>query len=164
MLANQTLIAQVDQDPDPAVLSSGLDMWDGYVDARTRLLGGLYERGVRNTVVLTGDIHRSVVADLKLDFDDPSSPVVATEFAGTSITSGKNGSASDQVGADWLAEGVNPHLKWHNAQRGYTTLRLGHDELRAEYHVTDFVTAPGSPVSTAAAFSVAPRRPGARQV
>ncbi|MET9146686.1 alkaline phosphatase D family protein [Streptomyces sp. NPDC004042] len=164
VLANQTLIAQVDQDPDPAVLSSGLDMWDGYVDARTRLLGGLYERGVRNTVVLTGDIHRSVVADLKLDFDDPSSPVVATEFAGTSITSGKNGSASDQVGANWLAEGVNPHLKWHNAQRGYTTLRLSHDELRAEYHVTDFVTAPGSPVSTAAAFSVAPRRPGARQV
>jgi alkaline phosphatase D len=163
VLANQTLMAQVDQNPDPAVLSSGLDMWDGYVDARTRLLTGIRERDARNVVVITGDIHRSVVADLKTDFDDPSSPVVATEFAGTSISSGRNGAATDQVGVNWLTPGVNPHLKWHNAQRGYTTLHLSHDELRAEYHVADYVTTPGSPVTTAGTFVVAAGRPGAEQ-
>ncbi|MGW1814396.1 alkaline phosphatase D family protein [Streptomyces sp. NPDC002125] len=164
ILGNQTLVAQVDQNPDPAVLSSGLDMWDGYVDARKRLLNGLHQRNVRNTVVLTGDIHRSVVADLKPDFDDPASPVVATEFAGTSISSGKDGAAMDQVGVNWLSEGVNPHVKWHNAQRGYTTLHVSHGELRAEYHVTEYVTRPGSPLSTAGTFAVSPRRPGAEQV
>ncbi|WP_059013128.1 alkaline phosphatase D family protein [Streptomyces specialis] len=162
VLANQTLIAQVDQNPDPAVVSSGLDMWDGYTAARDRLLTGLYERGASNPVVLTGDIHRSVVADLKLDFADASSPVVATEFAGTSISSGRDGAAMDQVGRDWLAPGVNPHLKWHNAQRGYTVLRLTAGELRADYRVVPYVTRPGAPVTTAARFVVERDRPGAQ--
>ncbi|WP_049579376.1 alkaline phosphatase D family protein [Streptomyces sp. SBT349] len=162
VLANQTLVAQVDQDPDPAVLASGLDMWDGYTAARDRLLTGLYERGAANPVVLTGDIHRSVVADLRLDFADEASPVVATEFAGTSISSGRDGAAMDQVGYDWMAPGVNPHLRWHNAQRGYTVLRLTSDELRADYRVVPYVTVPGAPVETAAAFTVEPGRPGAQ--
>ncbi|RKN07581.1 alkaline phosphatase D family protein [Streptomyces radicis] len=164
VLANQTLVAQVDQDPDPEVLSSGLDMWDGYTAARDRLLTGLYESGASNPVVLTGDIHRSVVADLKLDFDDEESPIVATEFAGTSISSGRDGTAMDQVGYDWMTPGVNPHLKWHNAQRGYTVMTLDSGELRAEYRVLSRVTTAGAPVETAAAFVVEPGRPGARSV
>ncbi|UCM90045.1 alkaline phosphatase D family protein [Streptomyces marincola] len=162
VLANQTLIAQVDQDPDPDILSSGLDMWDGYTAARDRLLTGLHRRGAANPVVLTGDIHRSVVADLKLDFDDERSPVVATEFAGTSISSGRDGAAMDQVGRNWLTEGVNPHLKWHNAQRGYTVLRATRRELRADYRIVPYVTTPGAPVETAARFIVEPGRPGAQ--
>ncbi|MDT0342336.1 alkaline phosphatase D family protein [Streptomyces litchfieldiae] len=161
VLANQTLIAQVDQNPDPAVLSSGLDMWDGYTAARDRLLTGLHESGAGNPVVLTGDIHRSVVADLKLDFDDESSPVVATEFAGTSISSGKDGAAMDQVGRNWLTTGVNPHLRWHNSQRGYTVLRLTDRDLRADYRVVPYVTTPGAPVETAGSFVVEAGRPGA---
>ncbi len=164
VLANQTLIAQVDQDPDPAVLSSGLDMWDGYTAARDRLLTGLHQRGAANPVVLTGDIHRSVVADLKLDFDDESSPVVATEFAGTSISSGKDGAPMDQIGHDWLTAGVNPHLKWHNSQRGYTVMRATRRELRADYRIVPYVTTPGAPVETAARFIVEPGRPGAQAV
>ena len=38
-------------------------------------------------VVLGGDVHSHYVADLKADFDDPASPVVASEFCGSSITS-----------------------------------------------------------------------------
>ncbi|GHB17047.1 alkaline phosphatase D [Streptomyces viridiviolaceus] len=164
VLANQTLVAQVDQNPDPEILSSGLDMWDGYTAARDRLLTGFHERGVNNPVVLTGDIHRSVVADLKLDFDDPASPVVATEFAGTSLTSGKDGAAMDTVGRNWLTDGVNPHLKWHNAQRGYTRIRLTHRELRADYRVVPYVTSPGAPVETAGSFLVEAGRAGALQL
>ena len=40
-----------------------------------------------NPVVLGGDVHSFNVNHLKLDFDDPASPVVASEFVGTSITS-----------------------------------------------------------------------------
>ncbi|GAA4672730.1 alkaline phosphatase D family protein [Streptomyces youssoufiensis] len=164
VLANQTLVSQVDQDPNPDVLSSGLDMWDGYTAARDRLLTGFYQRGVNNPVVITGDIHRSVVSDLRLDFDNPKSPTVGTEFAGTSISSGKDGAAMDKVGRDWMTEGVNPHLKWHNAQRGYTRVRLNHRELRADYRVLPFVTKPDAPVETAASFVVQAGRPGAQQL
>ena len=44
-------------------------------------------RSVPGVVVLGGDVHSNYVADLKADFDDPASPVVASEFCGTSITS-----------------------------------------------------------------------------
>ena len=37
--------------------------------------------------MIGGDIHSFWANDLKLDFDDPASPVVATEFVGTSISS-----------------------------------------------------------------------------
>jgi alkaline phosphatase D len=38
-------------------------------------------------VVIGGDVHCFNVSQLKLDFDDPASPVLASEFVGTSITS-----------------------------------------------------------------------------
>ena len=38
-------------------------------------------------VVIGGDIHSFFANDLRLDFNDPKSPMVATEFVGTSITS-----------------------------------------------------------------------------
>jgi alkaline phosphatase D len=163
VLANQTLIASVDQNPDPAVHASGMDMWDGYTAARDRLLAGFHERAI-DPVVLTGDIHRSVVADLKLDFADEASPVVGTEFAGTSISSGGDGAPMDRVGADWMTPGVNPHLRWHHSQRGYTVMRLSGRELHAEYRTVPYVTTPGAPVETAARFVVEPGRPGARPV
>lgn len=163
VLANQTLIAQVNQRPDPARPSWGTDMWDGYVASRDRVLGAFHQRGVRNVVALTGDIHRSAVADLKLDFDDERSPLVGTEFAGTSISSGKDGAPTDAIGLAWLTPGVNPHLKWHNAQRGYTSVRLDHRQLQADYHVAGYVSRRGGPVTTAARFVVESGRPGAQQ-
>ncbi|TDC75557.1 alkaline phosphatase D family protein [Streptomyces hainanensis] len=164
VLANQTLIAQADHDTDPNTHTVGLDMWDGYTAARDRLLTGLHDRGVANCVVLTGDIHRSVVADLKLDFDDPDSPVVATEFAGTSISSGGDGTPMDTFGFNWMTPGVNPHFTWHNAQRGYTVVGVNATELRADYRVVPYVTTPGSSVETAASFVVEADRPGAQQL
>jgi alkaline phosphatase D len=44
-------------------------------------------RKISNPIVLGGDVHNAIVADLKINFDDAKSPVVATEFVGTSITS-----------------------------------------------------------------------------
>ena len=44
-------------------------------------------RKISNPIVLGGDLHNAIVADLKVDFDDAKSPVIATEFVGTSITS-----------------------------------------------------------------------------
>ncbi len=63
------------------------DGWDGYAPSRTRLLQHIHEAKVANPVVFGGDIHSFWTNDLKLDFDDPRSPTVATEFVGTSVTS-----------------------------------------------------------------------------
>ena len=63
------------------------DGWDGYAPARRRLLDVVAQRRVPGVVVLGGDVHASYVADLKVDRDDATSPVVASEFCGTSIAS-----------------------------------------------------------------------------
>jgi alkaline phosphatase D len=157
VLANQTLIAQADHGP-AAARRFGSDLWDGYTAARDRLLGGLHARGVANPVVLTGDIHRSVVCDLKLDFDDERSPAVGTEFAGTSISSAGDGEPTDQLGRDWLA--ANPHMRFHNSQRGYVSCRVTPRTWQSDYRVVPFVTSPDAPVETAGTFVVEAGRPG----
>ncbi|MCO4261456.1 alkaline phosphatase D family protein [Pseudarthrobacter sp. MDT3-26] len=107
---------QVDATPGPEVGLS-MDNWNGYTAARQRLYDGVRDRGVENFVILSGDSHRSAASDLKINFDDQASQTIGTEFLGTSVTSGGNGADMDATGRQWLAE--NPHLKFHNAQRGY---------------------------------------------
>ncbi|MFI0454585.1 alkaline phosphatase D family protein [Actinomadura sp. 6N118] len=161
VLAHQTLIAQADHDVDPAVQAFGMDLWDGYAAQRRRLLEGIREHGVENAVSICGDIHRSIASELKTDFDDPDSPVAAVEFAGTSISSGKDGADQDQLGLDFLK--ANPHMKFHNAQRGYVRCKATTKELTADYRVLAKVTVPGADIHTRASFAVAAGEPGLNQ-
>ena len=88
LLAQQTLMARFAW-KDPA-LGGGTywtDGWDGYAPARNRLLGTVAAKKVPGVVVLGGDVHSHYVADLKADYDDAKSPVIASEFCGTSISS-----------------------------------------------------------------------------
>lgn len=87
VLAQQVMMARVDRKPGPEVAYS-MDQWGGYDVARTRLLSFLRDRQIANPVVITGDIHTNWVNDLKVNFDEPAAPTVATEFVGTSISSG----------------------------------------------------------------------------
>ena len=96
-LAQQVMMARVDRQEGDEVKWS-MDQWAGYDVARKRLLRFLHEHNVANPVVLTGDIHSNWVNDLKVDFDDPDSPTLATEFVGTSISSG--GARQFQVACD----------------------------------------------------------------
>ena len=54
----------------PPVNIFQVDAWDGYQAARTRLTDFLATEGIRNAVVLSGDIHSSWAADLLVDFAD----------------------------------------------------------------------------------------------
>lgn len=65
---------------------------------------------MRNTVVLTGDVHGGWANDVKVDYTDPESPQVGSELVCTSFTSTGNGSGSttDPTVA-W-----NPRLKFYN--------------------------------------------------
>jgi hypothetical protein len=133
------------------------DQWDGYVPARERILRTLGEGGPSNPVVLTGDWHSSWVNDLKLDFDDPASATVATEFVGTSISSGCGW--RDDVEA---ALGANPHVRFFDGTyRGYVRCEVTPDSWRSDYRVVSSATDPTGPAATLTAWRVLDGRPGA---
>jgi alkaline phosphatase D len=159
VLANQVIIAQNIVGLNGKQLLN-MDSWDGYVEARNRLTRFLAEARPSNPVVITGDIHSNWVADLKVDFDRPSSPTVATEFVGTSIASGGDGSDSDApfVRLDW-----NPHIKFHNNRRGYVRCTLTPSVWTSDFRVVPYVSKPGAPVETRATFVVENAKPGAQR-
>lgn len=157
ILAQQIFFAQLDRDLTDGIGYS-MDKWDGYVVARDRLLEFFADREPRNPVVLTGDIHINFVADIKADFGDPNSPVLGTEFVGTSITSAGDGTSVDST-AEWASN--NPHVKFHNSQRGYVRCRLTPELWRSDYRVVPFVTTPGAPITTRASFVVEDGKAGA---
>ncbi|MEU6207908.1 alkaline phosphatase D family protein [Micromonospora musae] len=161
VLGNQIFAMEADHtDGEPETF--GMDTWDGYAAARQRLFDGVARRHVENFIIITGDAHRSVAADLKLDFSEPRSRTIGTEFLGTSISSGGNGTDMDALGVTWLAE--NPHMRFHNSQRGYQVCHLGPREMYTDYRVVPFVNAPNAPVSTRARVHVQSGRPGVAHV
>ncbi len=155
ILAQQTLMAQLDRK-----IGEGrrfwTDGWDGYPAARRRLLESMAARRLANPVVIGGDVHMHWVADLKLDFDDAKSPVVASEFCGTSITS--QGASQKMVDA-LLPE--NPHLKYGRSdQRGYVRASIAGGRLTAELIGLETVKKPESRAEVLARFVVEDGRPG----
>jgi len=160
VMAQQVMMAQVDSLAGPGQQLS-MDKWNGYLVARKRLLESLRAQGPSNPVVLTGDIHSNWVADLKPDFESETSPVVATEFVGTSITTGGDGSDMRPNTAAVLSE--NPHIKFFNGQRGYVRCSLTPERWQTDYRVIASVSQPDATVSTLASFIVENSRPGARR-
>jgi alkaline phosphatase D len=157
VIAQQTLMAQVDRSPG-AGQSFWTDGWDGYPAARERLLGAVAGSRAANPVVIGGDVHLFAVCDLKSDFDDPASPVVATEFVGSSITS--QGIAAKTV-ESWRAE--NPHIRYLNStRRGYTRLELTAGRCVARMRTVNEKD-PDSSVRTLATWTVEDGRPGAQR-
>ncbi|MGW0181115.1 alkaline phosphatase D family protein [Nocardia sp. NPDC003345] len=158
ILGNQVAMAQSDHDPGPAVVV-GTDAWDGYVADRDAVLAAAAARGRGEMVVLTGDRHENYVADIRGDYRDPGSPVVATEFTGTSITTGRDGADLTPRGRMLLA--ANSDMKFFNGQRGYLRVEVDERRLRTDFRVVPYIREPGAPVSTRASFVVEHGTPGA---
>lgn len=151
VIGNQAPMGQTDADPGPATEVS-TDPWDGYVADRNTVLSEADRRGVRNLVVITGDRHQNYATDLRRDFEDPNSPVVATEFVGTSIASGGDGADINDQGKAFLA--ANPNLKFFNGQRGYVSVHVDQSQWRSNFRVVPYVEKPGAPVTTRATYVV----------
>ncbi|GAB3942705.1 alkaline phosphatase D family protein [Kribbella albertanoniae] len=157
VLAQQNALARLDVKEGPEVLVP-MDTWDGYEASRNRILGAAYERKLRNLVSIGGDLHRSVASDLKLDFTNPDSPTVGTEFVGTSISSAMDGMDLDPGGVTLMKE--NPHIKFGNFQRGYVSCSITPQRWISDYRVVDKVSIPNGTVSTRAKLLVEDNRPG----
>ena len=160
IVANQVAMMQIDHKLGPEIALS-MDKWDGYQVERARVLHQIAERRISNAVVITGDIHSNWVGDLKVDFNDPKSPIIGTEFIGSSITSGADGTDTTPATEAFLPD--NPHIHFFNAQRGYVLCTVTPKQWRTDYRVLSFVTRPGSPVATRASFVVESGRPGAQK-
>lgn len=159
VLANQVVMAYKDDQLGPET-KIGVDKWDGFVESRNRLFSTIMENDIKNVVVLTGDSHKNWVNDLKEDFLDPESKTIATEFGGTSLTSGGNGTA--HYGQNVMTE--NPHIKYTSNRRGYVRCTLTPDKMKADFRTIAYVDKKGAPISTEASFYVKNNEPGAIRI
>jgi alkaline phosphatase D len=160
VLAQQVMMARVDQAAGERETYS-MDQWPGYEANRRRLLKFFAQRKTLNPIVLTGDIHSNWANDLVVNFDDLDGRAVATEFVGTSISSGGDGAALPRGREGLLTE--NPFVKFHNAQRGYVQCHVTPRQWKSDFQVVEYVTRPGAPLQTAASFVVEAGQPGAQK-
>jgi alkaline phosphatase D len=158
VIAQSTLMAQADRRSGPGA-DYWTDGWDGYPQARKRLLDSLAGQRVANPIVIGGDVHMSAVTDLKGDFNDPQSRVLATEFVCPSITS--QGPSVKRV--ELLLQ-ENPHIKFANgARHGYITIDLTSKRCTARIRTVASVTEPDSALRNLAIYAVDEGTPGAQR-
>ena len=155
VIAQTTAMARFDQKPGPG-RRAWTDAWDGYPAARKRLLDFVDSKKISNPVVIGGDVHSFNVSQLKQDFDDPDSPIVASEFVGTSITS-----------QAWPQERLarympdNPHILLADSRyRGYTRVEVTRSRWRADLRIMETVQRADAGCSTLATYVVEDGRPG----
>jgi alkaline phosphatase D len=153
VVAQQTRMAQFDYQPGPG-RRIWTDGWDGYPAARERLLKSCAK--ARNPVLIGGDVHTFFATQLKLDFDDPGAPIVASELVTTSITS-----------ESWAQERLNqylpdnPHVLLADSRyRGYTRVDVTPTRLQADMRAMQSVRTRDAPCNTLASFVVEDGKPG----
>ncbi|MDE2615264.1 MAG: alkaline phosphatase D family protein, partial [Burkholderiales bacterium] len=155
------LLAQGSQVSPAGIAVPGLarriysDGWDGYPLARERLLDAIAAAG-GNTIVLGGDVHRHVAAQLRRRPDDARSPIIAAEFVTSSITS--RGIAEPLMTA---IRASNPDLLHARSdERGYTFLEVTPQAAHADFRATPYPAQPGAALYSQARFSVEAGQPG----
>jgi alkaline phosphatase D len=131
LIAQSTLLASINQPKDPRIWTDG---WAGYPFARKRLLESLQAQPSLHPIILSGDVHLNVVANVEN---------IATEFCGTSLTSQTNWHAEREP--SFYQE--NPSVQYFNSEkRGYalaevtqrlwTTTLMGVDDIKNENSAT----------------------------
>jgi len=107
-------------------------------------------------VVIGGDVHCFNVSQLKLDFDDPASPVIASEFVGTSITSQ---AWSQERMNQYLPD--NPHIVLGESRyRGYVRVDLARERWTSDLRIMETVQRRDAGCSTLATYVVEDGKPG----
>ena len=132
-----------------------MDQWDGYPAARDRILAFLQESSIDNAVVLTGDIHSAGVGTMHETLSDVETPVVATEFVTTAVSSGSQYSESiDSVLKTFLPSIKHIHYA-ELTQRGYSRHTGTADSWRGDFRKVETGLEPGAAVETVASFALA---------
>jgi len=158
VIAQQVLMAELDHKSGPGEIFWN-DSWDGYPQARDRILSHITNQKVANPVVITGDWHSTFVNDLKLNFKDPNSPTVASEFVVTAISTGGDNNGYDDYYGPKIPE--NPHIKFFDGdRRGYFRVNLNYERWQTDLRIVETVSRSDAAINTFASFVVENNRPG----
>ncbi|KAI8908658.1 alkaline phosphatase [Powellomyces hirtus] len=107
------------------------DSWDDYPAARNRLLDFMEQNAIKDTVILTGDIHTAFA----INAPGKSANSAMVELVTTSVTS--PGAGSIPTGALKLA---NKHIKYGNGgSRGYLLVSINQEKVTAEFIAVDTI-------------------------
>jgi alkaline phosphatase D len=171
VLAQQVPFSRIDMNRDPQVAVYGdreMDKWDAYAAERNEVLAVLADAARQQgfqPLVITGDVHRNYVWDIKEDWDAPGSETaIGTEFVGTSIASNGDEPLTDNGGFTTTCgeHNGNPHNRLYDDHRGYVLMEATADGLTATYRVVSTVEEPDGEVSTLTSFMVEHGQPGAQ--
>lgn len=134
------------------------DQWDGYPEERHELLDRIANLQERNVVVLSGDVHVALAAELA---EDPSLPPVAVEFVNTSLSSQN---LDDKMGWPRRTESLPieaallagmPHLKYLDMDsHGYSIVEIDPEQVRVEWWTVDALDTRSPNQERAAAMGV----------
>jgi len=118
-----------------------VDQWDGYTADRRELLRHLADRGITDTVFLTGDIHSAWACDLPRDTGTyPISRSVATELVCTSVTSNNlddilgSPPRTASLAVEAAVQAGNRHVRYVNLDdHGYSVLDVTPARVQMDY-------------------------------
>ncbi|MGW5848564.1 alkaline phosphatase D family protein [Streptomyces sp. NPDC055254] len=124
-------------------IAVNVDQWDGYTDDRKELLGHLKDRGIKNTVFLTGDIHMAWANEVPVNMATyPGSGTAATEFVVTSVSSDNLDDIlhvpadTASLVAETAVKSANWHVKWLDMDaHGYGVLDVTAERSQMDYYV-----------------------------
>jgi alkaline phosphatase D len=136
--------------PAPVGRSYWNDAWDGYPEARKRLLQTVVDAKLNNLVTLGGDVHCNVAAPLRMEPNNPSSPIIASEFVTTSITSRGLGDKAAAV----IRESNTDLLHYRSDERGYSLITVTPKEVRCDFRTTKFPAGSEAGLKTQASYVV----------
>jgi alkaline phosphatase D len=157
VIGQDVLMAFFQRANGDGITGAWTDDWNGFPASRARLLQHIHEARVSNVVILGGDIHAFWANDLKLDFKNPRSPAVATEFVGTSITS----LAAPPYNATMALLRDYPHVQFFESRkRGYAYADLDGTRMNVYFRAISNVADPNASASTLRSFTVESGHPG----
>lgn len=158
LIAQQTLMAELDRGKKQGEHTFWADGWDGYPMARRKLLDAVAASPVRDTVIVGGDVHSFWGTDLKQDFADDKSPTVATEFVGGSITSAGPSDKGFQA-----MRARNPHIKYVKSEiYGYGLVTFSPKAAMASVRAVESIKRTETPIVTAYEFAIEAGSPGVK--
>ena len=130
--------------------------WDGYMEEREKLFDFMAQKEIKNNVVLSGDMHISMIMELTKDPTDASiynpttgQGAVGVEFLPTSISRGnfdEQGVPSFLIPtAENLSLQFNPHHQFSEfTKHGYGIIDVKKDSTTAEFWFVDILSVTNS--------------------
>ena len=136
------------------------EAWDGYPEARKRLLQSIADNQIKNVVSLGGDVHMNVAAYLRPIPNDPGSPIVASEFVTTSVTS--RGMGEKALGI--VRDNNSDLLHARSDERGYSLITVTPSNVRCDFRTTAMPAGSEAGFKTQASFVVDKGNPAVKTV